>query len=307
MSLRIESRALGIEDLEPAGTARLRAARSMNAGIGCVGLIALVVGVALLGGAVLIIWLTGAWRLTFWGVVLAGASLLLIIAGAAPFMIGLYALLSYVRKRVRLARHGWRSLVPSPGTPGCEVMTFDAHEAWVIDNHQGEPVGVWRVEDDAYLLAPTLEVEFVPEPRPSGLVLQHGREGAPGAGSDDGAESPRADWKMAWGGRVVVFPGRELGLLRLSGAPRPTPVLVPREEAYEDAGDLADLMTDALPHPRVLIAPLRELPRWVRLELLERSAAAGKTQHGAQDAASSPGAGEGNGGTGGGAGSARTN
>lgn len=247
MSLTIEARPLTEAELRRAGEPRMRWARELNAGIGCVGVGMLTAAVVLLGLVALAVWLGHAWRWTFWGVTLGIVSLVPTVLGGLALVLGLYATLSYLRRRWRLARRGYRAVLP-PGASGqTESLRFEASAAWIIDNNDGEPVGVWRVGDEQYLLAPTLDVEFADHP---------------GGPVDD--ESHPAHWRIALRGHGVLLPGRELGWLELEGPRAPAPVIVPPEGAFGEADDeVCRLLGEWNVEHRALVKRAGELPPWL--------------------------------------------
>jgi hypothetical protein len=241
----MQQRGLTDAELERAGKVRLRAAREMNAGVGCVAVMGLSVGLVMMGLVILIVWLGGGWKWTFWGVVLAGVSLIPAAIGALALILGAYAVVSYVRRRIRLAR-GWRPLLKTDGPTF--AFTFEATEAWIIDANEGEPVGVWRVEEDAFLLAPTSQVEFT----------------MPTTAAPPDQE-PAPLWGLARAGKGVILKDQELGWLDLTGPTAPTPVLAPPESAYDDPDDeVGLLLTTWNLEARALVKPLALLPRWLR-------------------------------------------
>lgn len=144
------------DEAEQVARSRWRREMEYVWGVGCAGAMAAGAGLLMSLGLLLGWWLVGGWDAWAWQWILGVVALVLGGVGLSMLIVGGAVVLRFLFRRSRLRQRGVAAMLRLDQP--LEALSFDADAAWIIEDPEGEPIAVYRVEPERYLLLPAQDL-----------------------------------------------------------------------------------------------------------------------------------------------------
>jgi hypothetical protein len=144
------------DEAEQVARSRWRREMEYVWGVGCAGAMAGGAGLLMSLGLPLGWWLVGGWDAWAWQWVLGVVALIVGGVGLSMLIVGGVVVLRFFFRRSRLRQRGAAAMLRLDQP--LEALSFDADAAWIIDDPDGEPIAVYRVEPERFLLLPAQDL-----------------------------------------------------------------------------------------------------------------------------------------------------